>query len=151
MLYTAETMQCELLRLTFCIQPDFLEIHSNCCVYQQFVPLHCSVVAHDVNASASFIIYLLKDVLIVSSFLDIIPKASVNIRIQVFVWAHILKFLESMPSHAIARPYGKGMFTFMEPPPSFPKGLSHLTFLAASINDLVPPFGVTPTFLFQHS
>ena len=84
MLYTAETMQCELLRLTFCIQPDFLEIHSNCCVYQQFVPLHCSVVAHDVNASASFIIYLLKDVLIVSSFLDIIPKASVNIRVQAF-------------------------------------------------------------------
>ena len=66
MLYTAETMQCELLRLTFCIQTDFLEIPLSCCVYQQFVPLHCSVVAHDVNALASFLIYLLKDVLIVS-------------------------------------------------------------------------------------
>ena len=84
MLYTAETMQCELLRLTFCIQPDFLEIHLNCCVHQQFVPLHCSVVAHDVNASASFIIYLLKDVLILSGFLDIIPKASMNIHVQAF-------------------------------------------------------------------
>lgn len=66
MLYERSHMACELWgRLTS--QHNSLKIHSNCYVYQQFIPFYCRVIIWRVSTRVCLTVHLLKDIFVAFS------------------------------------------------------------------------------------